>query len=189
MTTITDSTPSTSRRVVLAAVVAVFVLALTAAALFAGRSLGGAAAADDPGPVRAAFTKLAYTSAVNDHVGFASIELRNTGDREAVIESVTPADVPLGLDVLDVRAADTRTLDDPIGAQDADYLPDLRAAAGTPLPPRAASSTQLVFVVAGTRPGRFAFDRTTVRYRVGDDAHELEVPAGAALVAQADDEA
>lgn len=181
MTTIADPTPSTTRRVVLIATAVVVVLALTAAALLAGRSLAGAGG---PGPVRAAFTQLTYTTTANEDVGFASIELRNTGDREAVIESVTPVGVPLGLDVRDVLAADTRTLNDPIGARAAYTLPDLRPAAGTALPPRAASSTQLVFVVAGTRPGRFTFRTTTIRYRVGEDTHTLKVPAGATLVAE-----
>ncbi len=186
MTEIT--TTPTSRRVVIIAVAAVTVLALTAASLFAGRSLAGGASTPAEGPVRAGFTNLAYTAEINTGIAFASIELRNTGDREAVIESVTPEAVPLGLDVLDIQAADTRELDEPIGAQEADYLTDLRAAAGTTLPPRAASSVQLVFVVAATRPGRFPFNRTTVRYRVGDDAYTLQVPAGATLAATASED-
>ncbi|MBJ7521027.1 MAG: hypothetical protein JHC84_15115 [Solirubrobacteraceae bacterium] len=184
MTEITSPNP-TSRRVVVIAVVAVAVLALTAASLFAGRSMAGDQASSDEGPVRAAFTKLAYTDEFNTSVAFAAIELRNTGDREAIIESVTPVGVPLGLDVLDIQAADTRELDEPIGAQTAHMVEDFRAAAGTTLPARAASSVQLVFVVAASRPGRFTFARTTVRYRVGEQAHSLDVPAGVTLAATA----
>lgn len=190
MTEIT-STP-TSRRVIVIAVVAVAVLALTAASLFAGRSLAGDTPAEPvapkDGPVRAAFTKLAYTGEAAEPVAFGAIELRNTAAREAVIESVTPVGVPLGLDVLDVQATDTRELDEPIGAQPEYLVDDFRAAAGTTLPARAASSVQLVFVVAATRPGRFAFTRTTVRYRVGDQAFTLNVPVGATLAASASED-
>ena len=176
-------------RSVVIAVVAVAVLALTAASLFAGRSM----ATEDPkpkpaaaeGPVRAAFTQLAATHEVETAVAFAAIELRNTGPREAVIESVTPEGVPLGLDVRDIQAADTRDIDEPIGAQAAVWVSDYHAASGTTLPARAASSVQLIFIVQANRPGRFGFSRTTVRYRVGGQSFTLRVPAGATLTTTA----
>lgn len=206
MTTITPppSPPSTSKRVVLIALVAAVVLGLTAGSLLNGQPLMGKSrsskkavktradidrandgvTADDAaaaGPVHAAFSRLSYTGGIGQKVAFGAIELRNSGAAEAVIESVTPIDVPIGLDVHNVGAIDTRELDEPIGAKPDLWVPDVPAAAGTRLAPHAATSAQIVFVVAGTRPGRFAFARTAVRYRVGEQAHTLTVPAGVDL--------
>lgn len=184
MTPIAQPSPSTTRRALTVAAVVLLVVACAGVALVAARSV----AADD-GPVEAAFSQLRYTAEVGTELAFSSVELRNVGDAAAVIESVTPTESPLGLDLLDVSAYDTRHDDGmpgvatlPIWDIDQEHI---RTAAGTRMPARGTTSTKLMFVVRATRPGRYAISETTVRYRVGAERHELRVPAGVEVCATA----
>lgn len=173
--------PPGIRRLAVPVGAAVVLIALAGTAWMAVRAL-----APGDGPVRYGTTELTLTAPIRDDVAYGPLELRNSGDEEAVIESVMPVDPPVGLDILDVQAADTRKLDEPTGATTGWLDESFRAAAGTRLPARATSSVEVAFVVRGTRRGRFGFDRTVVRYRIGDTRHELEIPVGLTLCAAAE---
>ena len=176
--TTTGSSRSPVTIVVLGAAAFAVVLLLAGAAWLGWRAFAG-----DDGPVESSQARLSYTAEAFDEVAFSAIDLRNRGDQPAVIESVTPVDPPMGLDVLGALAYDTRDQSSPTPITT--YPPELdaRDAAGARLPPRASSSVKVALVVRATRPGRFVIGETEVRYRVGDQRHRLVVPARIALCA------
>lgn len=175
----TSPQSSTSRAVI--GVAAVALLLVLAGTVWLGVRL----ATSDSGPVDAAHSTLSYTAAVGEEVGFSAIELRNTGDRAAIIESVEPVDPPIGLDVHGARAYSPKADQTVEAVTPYPESIDGRDAPGTRLPPRAATSVKLALLAQGTRPGRYTVEETIVRYRVGDDHHALTVPAGLSLCATA----
>ncbi len=171
-----------------AAVAVLGAAVLAAALLIVGAAwLGWRALAGGGGPVETSPTRLSYTAETFEEVAFSAIDLRNRGDEPAVIESVTPVDPPMGLDVLGALAYDTREQSSPTPVTT--YPPELdaRDAVGTRLPARAGSNVKLALVVRATRAGRFVIGSTEVRYRVGDKRHRVVVPAHVTLCATRED--